>query len=114
MPREDTLTILRTELAELLAEQNVPHSAACAITDKFVARLQQRCGGDRLLVPKIDRDKRDATILADWRAGLSPEDIIRQRGIPKTTVYRVLGRRNQRKPGGGDGGGGFGNPEWNL
>lgn len=114
MSKGDVLTILRTELAELLAEQNVPHSEACAITDKFVARLQQRCGGDRLLVPKIDRDKRDAAILADWRARFTPDEIAARNDVSRGTVYRIINRRNQRKPGGGDGGGGFGNPEWNL
>lgn len=113
MSKGDVLTILRTELAELLAEQNVPHSAACAITDKFVARLQQRCGGDRLLVPKIDRDKRDAAILADWRAGYTPDENAARNDVDRATVYRVIGRRSQRKRNGGDGGG-FGNPEWNL
>ena len=109
----DLLSILRHDLAELLATEEVPHAAACAVTEKLIERLQQRCGGDRLLVPKIDRCKRDAEIMADWREGRQPDEIARRRSVDRATVYRVIGRRHQRKVSTG-GGGGFGSEDWNL
>lgn len=110
----DLLNILRADLAELLAAEDVPHSAACAITEKLVTRLQQKCGGDRLFVPRVDRSKRDAAILADWKKGDSPEVIAKRHEVDRATVYRIIGRRNQRRRSTGTDGGGFGNPEWNL
>lgn len=107
------MNILRTDLAELLAEANVPHSAACAVTEKLIEGLQQKCGGDRLFVPKIDRGKRDAAILADWKAGKTVDEIAQAHDVVRATVYRIIGKRHQRKTG-TDGGGGFGSPEWNL
>lgn len=113
MPREDTLTILRNELADLLAAENVPHGAACAVTEKFIERLQQRCGGDRLFVPKIDRDKRDAAILADWRAGMTVGAIAERQGVATKTVYNIINRRSaKRAP--TDIEGGFGRSDWEL
>lgn len=112
MAREDTLSILRADLAELLAEQDVPYGAACTITDKFIECLRKKYGGDRLLVPKIDRTKRDAAILADWRARYTPDEIAARNDVSRGTVYRIINRRNQREPGGRDAD--FGSDEWRL
>lgn len=108
------MSILRTELADLLATENVPHSAACHITEQLLERLQHKCGGDRLLVPKVDRSKRNAEILADWKKGDTVDQIAKRHGVDRTTVYRIIERRHApRRPTGTDGGG-FGNPDWNL
>lgn len=110
----DLLTMLRTELAELLAAEQVPHGAACKITEQLLARLQQQCGGDRLLVPKIDRAKRNAEIFADWKRGDAIEAIAGRHGVDRATVYRIIERRRTPRQTGGQGGGGFGSDDWNL
>lgn len=104
------MTILRKELADLLSEEDVPHGAACAITEKLVQRVVDQCGGDRVPVPKIDRAKRDEAILLSWRAGVALAEIARQQSVPLRTVYRVIGIRQKSS---GDSAG-FGSADWNL
>ena len=108
------MSILRTELADLLAPENVPHGAASHITYQLLERQQHKCGGDRLLVPKVDRSKRNAEILADWKRGDSIEVIAKRHGVDRTTVYRIIERRRVPRGQTGTDGGGFGSEDWNL
>ena len=108
----DLVTILRKELADLLATEEVPHSAASAITDQFIKRIQERFAGDRVLVPKIDRAKRDAAILADWHNGLTVEAIAKRQACCRQTAYRVINRGRRQRASGDDAE--FGSAEWRL
>jgi Mor family transcriptional regulator len=83
------------------------------VTEQFIQRLQQRFGGDRLLIPKVDRDRRDAAILADWRNGQTVGEIAKAQGVTVRAVYYVINRTRARRKTSGEGGG-FGSEEWNL
>lgn len=110
----DVFNVLRKELADLLAHENVPHSAANSVTEQFIARFRQRFGGERLYIPEQDPNtiaQRDEAILQDLNASIPPTEIARRHGVDRATVYRVYHRRTRRRP---EDDGGFGSDDWNL
>ena len=106
------LATIRQDLAELLVAERMPPAVIGVVTEKLIERLRMRYGGDRVFIQKVDRARRAADILADWKAGYDPDDIAERREVDRATVYRVIGKRNQRKAGSNEDG--FGSEDWNL
>jgi len=78
-------TDLLIDCGLLLAE----HQVAPSIIQQVINTLRQRYGGERVFIPRIDRQTRNAAICADLQRGLSPEAVARQRGCSSSTVRRV-------------------------
>jgi DNA invertase Pin-like site-specific DNA recombinase len=108
----DLLAMLRRNLQELLLAQGVDLEITRAVVEQLVGRVQKLHGGDRLLVPKIDRERRDEAIRTASRRGMLPAEIARVHGIPLATVYGALNRQRHRRKTPSDAG--FGSDEWNL
>lgn len=108
----DLLSMLRDDLMEVLCSHALGDPLVARVIEEVCERLQQRCGGDRVLVPKIDRVRRDEEVRRLSRTGCLPEAISRELELPLSTVYRILNRK--RRPAGETGEQGFGSEEWNL
>ncbi len=65
------------------------HQVAPSIIQQVINTLRQRYGGERVFIPKIDRQTRNQQITEDTQRGLSPEAIARRRGCDPKTVRSV-------------------------
>lgn len=74
--------------------------------------IRREFGGSELYVPVIDKGRRNAAILSDWRSKVEKDQIARDHGVSVSTVNRVISaylNRHRRSAAVG-----FGRADWNL
>ena len=87
-----------------LSEDMVRDVAHAVIED-----IEKTAGGSDLYLPqtsKLTRKKRNESILADWKTGITIADIMRKYSVSKSTVYSLIGKKQSNDE--------FSTPDWRL
>jgi hypothetical protein len=86
---EDEVVALRAELTKALQQtlSGLPAHQAFQAADHVLTVMQEQLAGARVVFPAGRKFDGDA-IAADWKAGLSLDDITAKHGCSKPTAYR--------------------------
>lgn len=96
---EDTVLQLQYDLVEIARTDLGMHEVdASRIAAALVVGLRKRYGGERLgrrglYIPAPSKQERNEAIRRDFD-GTNGEEVMKRHSITRSTLYRVIGRRN--------------------
>ncbi|MPS27570.1 MAG: hypothetical protein E2576_11055 [Alcaligenaceae bacterium] len=95
---DDASLTLQYEVTAIVRERTGLHETqAGEIAAAVIAGLSARYGGDRLYVPVLRKEQRNAAILQAFD-GTNRAEICRRFGISQSTLYKILKRRRCPPP----------------
>lgn len=88
----DQLSALRTRYVRIVREYTGLHETlALTFANALIDELHALCGGS--YIPLADQSTRDQAIRDSLTLGQKIEDICREFGVSRTTVYRAAGTK---------------------